>query len=224
MPNSKVVTSNQTDIHDDLGDILSRYTFDKYQRPIAEHSLKTLGEIKSWIKEKGSRELILDMGCGTGESSFHLAQKYPDKLILGIDKSLSRLERNNTFKADLPANVKLMRGELLDMWYLLYQHKLELNIFKQYILYPNPWPKKKLVKRRFHANPIWPFLINLATRGELRTNWEIYAREFEFVAKNSGVDESQLSSFIPKAAISNFELKYHQSGHPLYKFTWSKSI
>lgn len=219
--NSKIVTSNQVDVHEDLIEILERNQNSSYFRPIAEHSKQTFSELLNWIQNDSNKQIILDMGCGTGESSYHLAMQNPTKLIIGIDKSLDRLERNNEFKRSLPANMKLVRGELLDLWYLFYLNKDELNIYKQYILYPNPWPKKKLVKRRFHANPIFPFLIQVAPRGELRTNWKIYACEFQVACEYLGLKQNQLELYQTDQPLTAFELKYTQSHHQLYRFCWS---
>lgn len=214
---SNIVTSNQESIHDDLSDILKRYKGQKYQRPIAEFSKATFEHLKKWIQEHSNKELVLDMGCGTGESSYHLALKYPDKLIIGIDKSLDRLERNNDFKKKSYENLKLVRGELLDLWYLFYLYREEFTFYKQYILYPNPWPKKKLVKKRFHANPIWPFIIEVCPHIEMRTNWKIYAKEFIFAYKFMTGISPKLDTLNVEKPITTFERKYNLSEQELYK-------
>ena len=217
--NSKIVTSNQTGVHDDLLLILKRYSTQEYKRPIAEFSRTTFKELLLWIQSFKNKSLVLDMGCGTGESSYQLARCYPDCLVIGIDKSISRIERNNEFKNSLPVNVKIVRGELLDLWYLFYQAsvKNEVTVHKQYILFPNPWPKKKLIKRRFHANPIFPFILSLSSKIELRTNWKIYAQEFASACEFFGLENVICSDYIPDQAVSNFELKYLESNHDLYK-------
>jgi tRNA (guanine-N7-)-methyltransferase len=216
---SKFVTSNQAGIHDKLDSILKRYSRENYIRPIAEFSHKTFNELLDWINSFDSRSVMLDMGCGTGQSSYELAKMYPENLVIGIDKSINRIDRNNDFKYQLPVNVKIVRGELLDLWYLFFQaSKLNLlTIEKQYILFPNPWPKKKHVKLRFHANPIFPFILALSQNIELRTNWKIYAEEFLFACKFYGVKKVTTRQYIPKNVISSFELKYLESDHHLYK-------
>jgi len=217
--NSKIVTSNQDGIHTDLVKIIGRYSHDEYKRPIASFSHDAFISIKNWVKDAGGKSLVLDMGCGTGESSLQLAKKYPEHLVIGIDKSLSRIERKNAFKSDLPPNLKLVRGELLDLWYLFAKavREKEIVVHKQYILYPNPWPKKKLVKLRFHANPIIPFILQCSKQIELRTNWKIYADEFKFVCENLTQSNVVLEKFKADIPLSNFESKYNKTGHDLYR-------
>ena len=96
---SKIVTSNQIGPHKDLTKIVKRYGLD-YKRPMSEVSLAVIEKI---IKFTNGKEVIFDFGCGIGQSSFWLANKYSDKVIIGLDKSVSRLERQNDFKNQMCA-------------------------------------------------------------------------------------------------------------------------
>ena len=42
--------------------------------------------------------LLLDSCCGTGRSTWNLAKVRPDAFIIGVDKSIARLERNAAFR------------------------------------------------------------------------------------------------------------------------------
>ena len=67
-------------------------------------SLKIL-EICQKIKkeqEKYDWSLLLDSGCGTGDSTINIAKLHPDYMVLGIDKSSKRL---------LPGSAKNQIGE-----------------------------------------------------------------------------------------------------------------
>lgn len=216
---SNIVTSNQPGPHEDLCDILSNYSTSEYKRPPSDFSIKDFSTLVNWINESSGLGVILDMGCGVGESSYHLAIKNPDALIVGVDKSISRLERKNDFKGELPKNLYLMRGELLDLWYLFFAsiHKLNKPIIKQYILYPNPWPKKKHIKRRWHGNPIFPFILKLNCEVELRTNWKIYLDEFIIASEQFEFKTILNEQFLPINFISPFEKKFMDSQQILYK-------
>ena len=122
----------RAEIASQIGGInLGKYTFENYQRPTASFSTEVWEEILVFIGEK---EVIFDLGCGVGESTFHLAQKYPDKQIVGIDKSLSRIERKNEFKEGFPDNMRIFRGELLDLIPLIYHNQKSLNIVSVFIV------------------------------------------------------------------------------------------
>jgi hypothetical protein len=102
---------------------------------------RTVGSGRSSSNKNDSCPLILDSGCGTGRSSIRLGALYPNSIVLGVDKSLARLSRNNNnkFVADVvndsqseehhhlvqqvAGNVWLVRAELVDFWRLLLLHR-----------------------------------------------------------------------------------------------------
>ena len=133
--------------------------------------------------------VILDSGCGTGESTIHIARRFPGIPVIGIDKSCARLNKagnpSQTAGEDVPANAFWIRAELLDFWRLAldYAKAGKWTIPYHAVYYPNPWPKQSEATRRFHMHPIFPTLLALGETIELRTNWEIYAREFAEAAR-----------------------------------------
>ena len=61
--------------------------------------------------------VILDSGCGTGESTIHIARRFPNIPVIGIDKSFARLNKagnpSQTAGEDVPPNAFWIRAELL---------------------------------------------------------------------------------------------------------------
>ena len=100
-----------------------------------------------------------------------------------VTQSADRIERKNSFKLEPVDNYKVFRADLIDVLPLLVEKKIKA--YKQFIFYPNPWPKKKLLQRRFHAHPIFLCFLELGGELELRSNWEIYIKEFEYALKFS---------------------------------------
>lgn len=43
---------------------------------------------------------VIDLGCGTGQQTATLAERFPDASVLGIDASAEMLQRSNAFKRD----------------------------------------------------------------------------------------------------------------------------
>ena len=133
--------------------------------------------------------VILDSGCGTGESTIHIARRFPNIPVIGIDKSFARLNKagnpSQTAGEEVPANAFWIRAELLDFWRLALElvKACKWTIPYHAVYYPNPWPKQSEATRRFHMHPIFPTLLALGGVTELRTNWEIYAREFAEAAR-----------------------------------------
>ena len=186
--------------------------------------------------------VILDSGCGTGESTIHIARRFPGIPVIGIDKSCARLNKagnpSQTAGEDVPANAFWIRAELLDFWRLAldYAKAGKWTIPYHAVYYPNPWPKQSEATRRFHMHPIFPTLLALGETIELRTNWEIYAREFaeaarivyDEAAKGDSAPEQvrgdkeagmtiKCESFDPEKPETAFERKYKEARQKLWR-------
>jgi len=114
--------------------------------------------IKKDIKK--NKKNIIDVGSGKGENTLFLAKKNPDALIVAIEifwdgninlcKQLSKLKLYN---------VKIFSGNVLK----LFNHLTQDDYFNQiWILFPDPWPKRKHFKRRLINDnffiKVYPFL------------------------------------------------------------------
>ena len=186
------------------------------------------------------RAVVLDSGCGTGESTIHIARRFPGIPVIGIDKSCARLNKagnpSQTSGEDVPPNAFWIRAELLDFWRLALERVQagEWTIPYHAVYYPNPWPKQSEATRRFHMHPIFPTLLALGQTIELRTNWEIYAREFAEAARlvisvnterteNDAVAavpaNAQITceSFDPTHPETAFERKYKEARQKLWR-------
>ena len=212
---SKQIYSDQKSIHEDLKKIVQNYITSEYLRPIDP---KVEAFVKSLVVEAESfKGIIIDSCCGIGESSFHLSLENPEYLILGVDKSESRLSRNNKFKQKLPPNIIFRKGNMLDYWLAFKKFEDQLNIKKIYILFPNPYPKKSQLKKSWHAHPIIETLFSFACEIELRTNWEIYNLEFASVSGQFSRKIHYSGIYQPEKTITPFERKYKESLHNLYR-------
>ena len=60
----------------------------------------------------------------------------------------------------LKSNAILLRAELSDFFSLV-AYKSDWIVRSHYLLYPNPYPKAKHLKRRWHGHPIFPVMLTL---------------------------------------------------------------
>ncbi|MBN2410821.1 SAM-dependent methyltransferase [candidate division KSB1 bacterium] len=208
------IHSNQNGVHENLSRILERNKHNKYLKPFARHTLEAFKKAEQIIGRE-NKPLILDSGCGVGESTLYFAKKYKHHFVLGIDKSFHRLNKNIYYKKSETDNYYLLRADLIDFWRLAALEKW--NIDKHFVLYPNPWPLKKDLKKRFHAHPVFPDFIGLGAKIELRSNWPVYLQEFAFAYSFFSGRHFTVDTFIPKITITPFERKYVQSGQILYR-------
>ena len=141
-----------------------------------------------------------------------LARRYPQCLVLGVDKSQDRLGRR---PSDLPENALLLRMDLEDFWILAAGAGWRFE--RQCFFYPNPWPKPEQRLRRWPFHPVFPLAMACGGVWELRTNWEIYAREWaEAVALLTGKLVA-VEPWKPGVPETLFEKKYGESGHALWR-------
>lgn len=214
---ARVVTSNQFGVHEDLADLVARYQQHEFLKPVAAHSQAAFDAVAEYVAQ-WQGPLILDSCCGVGESTAVLAGRFPDALVIGVDKSAHRLERNLQHKGKA-AGVPyiLLRADLNDFWRLAAAAKWQLS--QHFLLYPNPWPKQKHLGRRWHASPVFPSLVQLGGALTVRSNWQIYIDEVQ-VALQSYRISSQRTLLAPELEpMTPFERKYQAAGQALWQLT-----
>ncbi|MGB0845552.1 MAG: tRNA (guanine(46)-N(7))-methyltransferase TrmB [Thiolinea sp.] len=208
----KPITSSQTDIHNNLTDVIQRNQQHSFHKPIADHTRKAF-EITAATVAQRQQPIILDSGCGTAISTRHIARTHPNSLVIGIDRSEVRLGKQ--YEEQLPNNAITVRADLVDFWILAAEANWTLQ--HHFILYPNPYPKSAHLKRRWHAHPVFPMLLGLGGQLELRTNWQIYAEEFALALRLNGYTKATAESFMPDKYLTLFEKKYAEAGQDLYR-------
>jgi len=209
---SRQPVSNQAHTHPRLAATVHRHLQAPSRTPVAPHNAVALDLLLKTLTAR-PRPLVLDSFCGTGHSTVALAQRHPEHLVVGIDKSGHRLAKqpDNT-----PRNALLLQAECEGLWQLLAERRLAAQY--HYLLYPNPWPKAKHLQRRVHGSAGLFWLLQLGGRIELRSNWQTYVEEFG-VAMHLAACPGRVARVIPAQPLSLFERKYQHSGHPLWAFT-----
>ena len=215
LANSPEIISNQHGIHEKLFETVQKHVRTRYCKPFAAYSIEAF-ERADKHRKRAQLPIILDSGCGTGESSYLLAQNFPRHLVVGLDKSASRLQKAARYMTE---NLIFIRTDIFDFWRQAVEAGWQVD--RHYLLYPNPWPKKHDLKRRYHGHPVFPYLLQLGNYFEIRSNWKIYLQEFNAAAPQILEIAPEITEFIPEQFLSNFEKKFHLSRHRLYKSCFS---
>jgi len=219
---SSIVRSKQTAIHPRLAALVRTHMTTPWRQPLHLPTVEAFAALLASGVDL-EQKIVLDSGCGTGAGTRQIAQQYPDCLVLGVDKSQARLRKlpgkssGELSSWRLPyreGNTIWLRAELTTFWRLALQAGWRLH--RHYLLYPNPWPKPGQLSRRWHAHPVFPTLLQLGGKLELRCNWEIYAGEFAAAAKIAGCRDVLLTEGVDSSITTPFETKYRNSGHSLY--------
>ena len=214
--NSRIPTSAQTGIHEHLPTLLDRHRGSPFRKPYTDYNRAAFAaSMERRERVAPDAPMILDSCCGVGESSIALALAFPEHYVIGVDQSESRLMRKSEGKSDLPHNLDLVRADLVDYWRLLCDAGIRLD--RHTLLYPNPWPKIGHLSRRWHGHPVFPAMLQLGGVLECRSNWRIYIDEFCFAIEYLTQRPAVCEPFAPECALTPFERKYQNSGHPLYR-------
>lgn len=224
---SRAIISNQEGIHEKLDEVVKRHLTHPSQKPYQKHTEQAFAAmdvlVKAFLVANPEGKIILDACCGVGQSTRILAKQNRQALVIGVDKSDHRINRNvegfdvnNGFTAD---NYYLVRADLNDFYRLV--KAANWPVAKHYILYPNPWPKSKHLQRRWHGSAVFPQMTSIGQQLILRSNWRIYLAEFQQAAKLVDLqgDIDSLPVTDAALALTPFEAKYQASGQVCWQLT-----
>jgi tRNA G46 methylase TrmB len=224
--NSRLVHSSQADVHQHLARKVSLHAATSFLKPIAQFNRETFNRSMEAWQAAGAQPLILDSGCGVGLSTLHLAARFPQHFVIGVDRSAHRTARNTLWPGAVPVNCIRLRADLVDYWRLM----LEVGVgpARHYLLYPNPWPKQQHLGRRWHGHPVFPTVAALGGYFECRSNWRTYIVECasalsQLTAAPVRAEPFSVDGAPPGAALeakectTPFEQKYAASGHALWR-------
>lgn len=203
---SKAIVTNQSGVHEKLADLVRKHLAIPSQKPYQLHTEQAFAEINA-IVQNFDGEVILDSCCGVGQSTRILAERNPQALVIGVDKSLSRIERNVEERWQ-GGNYHLIRADLNDFYRLI--RAANWTVSKHYVLYPNPWPKSKHIQRRWHGSAVFPDMLAIGQQLILRSNWRLYLEEFQQAASIIG-HQGHISLVTDAEPLTPFEAKYQAS-------------
>jgi tRNA (guanine-N7-)-methyltransferase len=164
--------------------------------------------------------LHVDLGCGDGSFLCELARRHPDVNFLGTEKLVGRVTQVCRKAASLE-NVRVLNVESsYAIRYLLPEASVETF----YLLFPDPWPKRRHHRRRIVTHDFLSSVHRaLQADGVLRiaTDQHDYFEQIDRTAKNqSGFGAIDFDSV--ERPTTKFERRFHQAGAPIYRLTLRK--
>jgi tRNA (guanine-N7-)-methyltransferase len=151
--------------------------------PSAEHG-ERIRQRRNQLRESFSRILpnggpfVLEIGCGHGHFLTAYASAHPEETCIGVDIELNRIRRaeKKRERAAL-ANLHFLRADARDF---LATMPASACISATYILFPDPWPKRRHHKNRLLEPSFLHALAQRAGQGTrlyFRTDFEPYFAE-----------------------------------------------
>jgi tRNA (guanine-N7-)-methyltransferase len=163
--------------------------------------------------------LHVDLGCGEGSFLCAMAQRLPDKNFLGIERLAGRVRSAAGKTANLN-NVRVLQMEsAYAVRYLLPVGSVETF----YLLFPDPWPKRRHHRRRLvTADFLQGLDVALAKNGVvyIATDHLDYFRKIKQIA--SSVTAFAIADVDMDMPSSKFATVFQQAGAPIHRIALRK--
>lgn len=167
--------------------------------------------------------LEVDLGCGDGTFLVAMAERFPERNFLGIERLFGRVSSACGRAARQAAdNVRILRVETAyAVEYLL----PPASVATAHLLFPDPWPKqrhhrRRLVTARFLAALHRAFV--LGGRFHVATDQADYFTTIRELAADSALREEPVA---PEESfpLTTFEKHFRKKGAPIYRLRLRKT-
>jgi tRNA (guanine-N7-)-methyltransferase len=170
-----------------------------------------------------SAPLHVDLGAGDGSFLCEVAQQFPKKIFLGIERLTKRVEKVR-HKAEKIANARVLRADTL---FAVRDLLPENSVETFYLFFPDPWPKRRHQFRRiFTREFLEAVAVALERNGflQIATDQLDYFHQIDRISRGHGEFEvvalPQDDAVLP---LTKFERKFREQGAPIYRLTLRKT-
>jgi tRNA (guanine-N7-)-methyltransferase len=156
--------------------------------------------------------LVLEIGCGKGQFIRELALTQPTFNYVGIEQQSSVLYHALHDKEILP-NLRFILGDIDKLFDDLKCHFEEI-----YLLFSDPWPKKRHAKRRLTHHKRLQAYAKLTNHLHIRTdNQGLYDYSLDELSQSPfQIQEHGILKATDSLIMSEFEVKYRKLKKPVY--------
>lgn len=168
--------------------------------------------------------LVLEIGCGMGDSTRIQAARDPDSDVIAVDvhtRGVATLLR--AIERDALTNVRVVLGDAVA---LVEQRLVPGSLSGVRIFFPDPWPKVRHQKRRLVQGPFVALLAERLAPGgfiHLATDVPDYGEQMLTVVDAEPELENPFEGFAPRMQhrpVTKYERRARRLGHPILE-VWS---
>lgn len=171
--------------------------------------------------------VVLEIGCGMGETTAHIAAAQPATNFIGIEVHTpgvgSLLKEIATREL---SNLRVIQHDAVEVVRDMIAPATLAGI---HVFFPDPWPKKRHHKRRLIQPAfVHELALRLAPGGYLHcaTDWEEYAQQMLDVMGQETLLRNTASGFAPRPAYrpqTKFEARGLRLGHGVWDVVFTRS-
>lgn len=175
-----------------------------------------------------SGDLVVEIGFGNGQFLLDLAQQFPERNFIGIERAWASVVR--LFKGLERLGLENVRVLEADAAFAMRHFFAPESLCEVFINFPDPWHKERHHSRRLIQAP---FVRTLAGRLDAQGHVTIATDQVEYAEWIVDVLEGQSDlcsrhhktaiDFVPNRRPTKYEEKALQSGVPIHYFEWQKN-
>ncbi|MFL6513995.1 MAG: tRNA (guanosine(46)-N7)-methyltransferase TrmB [Chthoniobacterales bacterium] len=164
--------------------------------------------------------LHVDFGCGDGTLLRALAAQHPDCNFVGVERLLHRVRSSGRKAAEL-SNVRILRSETM----FVLKHVLgPESVSAFYLLFPDPWPKRRHHRRRLVNSEFLDALAQRLTMSGsifIATDHDEYFSAIKRLAETASTLDSVAGAWtLPQ---TTFEKRFTAAGMKIHRLVLRKT-
>ena len=181
---------------------LERFRDNAQRKNIVEQGKPIFENIRgNWNKRlfENDNEIVVEFGCGKGEYTVGLGEKFPDKNFIGVDIKGARIWVGSTYAIENNLNnIAFLRTNIVSMEDFFEENEVS----EIWVTFPDPRPKDKDEKRRLTS----PRFMKMYEKALKSNGW------LKFKTDNTALFDYTLSLFNDQLRVRNLEYT-----HDLYR-------
>lgn len=180
-----------------------------------------------FVRTFGRRaSVVLEIGCGMGETTAAIAAAHPGVDFLGIEvhgPGIGALL--NRIESAALSNLRIIQHDAVEVVDRMIP---EGSLAGVHVFFPDPWPKKRHHKRRLLKTPfVRALALRLATGGYLHaaTDWSDYADAMLATFSAEPLLSNTAEGFAPRPEwrpLTRFEARGLKLGHPVFDLVFRR--
>jgi tRNA (guanine-N7-)-methyltransferase len=170
--------------------------------------------------------VILEIGCGMGETTARIAAAMPERNFLGVEVHTPGVGALlKLIDANALTNLRVIQHDAVEV----VQHMIPADsLAGVHLFFPDPWPKARHHKRRIVQAPFIKLLASRLAPGaylHCATDWEPYAQWMLEVLSSEPALQNTAHDFAPRPAtrpVTKFETRGVKLGHGVWDILFTR--